>query len=121
MLEPFAATRSSSIGRFDESFTHSGDIDFLLRLNDSDWAIQPEAELGLLCRKHGSNMSASAADVQSHLLKALQRSILRRRQSGRLDRPPPFALMKPLSQIEGSENGFPGHRTADLFKQTRPS
>jgi hypothetical protein len=106
------------VGRFDESFTHSGDIDFLLRLNDSNWIIQPEHDLGLLCRKHGNNMSANAADVQRHLLNALHHSILRRR-AGRLDKPPPFALMKPLSQIEGSVDGFPGHRTADLFKQTR--
>jgi glycosyltransferase involved in cell wall biosynthesis len=105
------------VGRFDETFTHSGDIDFLLRLNDSNWIIQPEQDLGLLCRKHGGNMSANAADVQLHLLKALQRSIARRRLSGLTDRPPPFALMKPLSQIEGSVNGFPGHRTADLFTQ----
>lgn len=107
-----------AVGRFDESFTHSGDIDFLLRLHDSDSSIKPEHELGLLCRKHAANMSANPADTQLHLLKALQLSIARRRRSGRPNAILPFALMKPLSEIEGSENGFPGHRTADLFANT---
>jgi glycosyltransferase involved in cell wall biosynthesis len=105
-----------AIGYFDEHFTHSGDIDFLLRLHDSDWPIQPERELALMCRKHAGNMSANPTEVRLQLLKVLQRSIARRRLSARSESPPPFALMKPLAEIEGSETGLPGHRTADLFK-----
>jgi glycosyltransferase involved in cell wall biosynthesis len=111
----FRRAALQAIGEFDESFSHSADVDFLLRLHDSDWPIRPEPELGLLCRKHNRNMSADPDDVQRFLLRALQRSIKRRRESGRLHAALPFALMKPLSEIKESENGFPGHRTKDLF------
>lgn len=103
-------------GRFDETFTHSGDVDFLLRLHDSEWPIQPERELALLCRKHAGNMSANPDETRRGLLVALQHSIARRRARGGQHKLLPFALMKPLDQIEGSETGLPGHRTADLFK-----
>jgi glycosyltransferase involved in cell wall biosynthesis len=116
----FRRAAISAVGRFDEGFTHSSDIDFMLRLHESDWLIEPENELGLLCRKHETNVSSDPAAVQSQLLKALQHSIARRRQSGH-KRPLPFALMKPLSEIRRSENGFPGHRTIDLFKRTAES
>ena len=107
------------VGNFDESFSHSADIDFLLRLHDSDWPIRTEPELGLLCRKHARNMSGDPGDVQRYLLRALQQSIKRRRDSGKPYAAMPFALMKPLSEIEGSENGFPGHRTKDLFRRDK--
>jgi hypothetical protein len=51
--------------------------------------------------------------VQRFLLLALHRSIKRRRESGRLNAVMPFALMKPLNEIKGSEFGFPGHRAAN--------
>jgi len=104
----------SAIGPFDEAMPYSADIDLLLRLHDSVWPIRTEAELGLLCRKHGRNMSNSSELVRIHLLAALRRSIIRRRQSGRTNELPPFALMKPLSAISRSEEGIPGHRASNL-------
>jgi len=115
----FRQAALNEVGDFDETFSHSADIDYLLRLHDSAWPIRPERELGLLCRKHANNMSADPADVQRYLLRALQRSIKRRRESGRPHAALPFALMKPLSEIEGSEDGFPGHRTEDLFQRDK--
>jgi glycosyltransferase involved in cell wall biosynthesis len=112
----FRRTAFQAIGEFDESFSHSADIDFFLRLHDSDWPLRVEPELGLLCRKHDRNMSANPNDVQRFLLRALQRSIKRRRETGRLHTGLPFALMKPLSEVKMSETGFPGHRTRDLFR-----
>lgn len=108
----FRRAAVEAVGRFDETFSHSGDIDFLLRLHDSEWPLVPERDLALLCRKHAGNMSSEAGKVQSFLLKALQRSIARRRRSGRLNDIPPFALMKPLDQLESSDVALPGHRTA---------
>lgn len=113
----FRRVAIDAVGSFDESFVGSGDVDFMLRLHDSGWPIEPEQDLALLCRKHDSNMSKNANDVQRELLMALQRSIARRRKAGEPHNPLPFPLMKPLTEIEGSEGGFPGHRSANLFKK----
>jgi glycosyltransferase involved in cell wall biosynthesis len=70
-------------GLFDEGLEFCEDLDFFLRLLEGGAKFLLETELASLCRRHQSNMTSNWQAVRKAFFAALQRSIARRRGSGR--------------------------------------
>jgi glycosyltransferase involved in cell wall biosynthesis len=67
-----------AIGGFDESFTHSEDMDLLFRLREREIAIEVLPDVVMFRRFHGSNLSGSAPQT-SPLLRSLRQKLERER------------------------------------------
>jgi glycosyltransferase involved in cell wall biosynthesis len=67
-----------AIGGFDESFSHSEDMDLLFRLRERSIAIEVLPEVVMFRRFHGANLSGSAPKT-SPLLRSLRQKLERER------------------------------------------
>ena len=67
-----------AIGGFDESFTHSEDMDLMFRLREQDIPIEVLPEVVMFRRFHGANLSGSAPST-SPLLRSLRQKLERER------------------------------------------
>lgn len=81
-----------SLGGFDESLQFSEDLDLFLRLHEANFVIRIERELALLHRRHDANISRDPKLTREFALRALQRSIARRRRPGYTGPRGPFPL-----------------------------
>ena len=70
-----------AIGGFDESFTHSEDMDLLFRLREHGIAIEVLPDVVMFRRFHGANLSGSAPET-SPLLRSLRQKLERERAAG---------------------------------------
>jgi len=70
-------------GLFDESLAHSEDFDFFLRLAESETPLVIETEIASLYRRHPASMTTNTNAVKAGMLATLQRSLARRRNTGR--------------------------------------
>jgi glycosyltransferase involved in cell wall biosynthesis len=70
-----------AIGGFDESFTHSEDMDLLFRLRERGIPIEVLPDVVMFRRFHGSNLSGSAPST-SPLLRSLRQKLERERAAG---------------------------------------
>lgn len=87
--------------RFDESFVHAEDFDFYLRAWERGVPIHYEGLPAVLYRRHGTNMTLDRKESVHHLLRALQRSLIRRRGSGQqVDLPPIFTNQRKLLEMD---------------------
>jgi glycosyltransferase involved in cell wall biosynthesis len=71
------------LGLFDETLAHSEDFDFFLRLAESEAPLVIESEIASLYRRHPGSMTTNTSAVKAGMLAALQRSLARRRSTGR--------------------------------------
>lgn len=66
------------LGGFDESFTHSEDMDLLFRLRENGIQIEVLPDIVILRRHHGANLTGSAPST-SPLLRSLRQKLERER------------------------------------------
>jgi glycosyltransferase involved in cell wall biosynthesis len=78
----FARSVFDKLGFFDETLTRCEDLDFFIRLAESDAHVLVEKEIASLYRRHDGNMTRDIRSMQKATLSALQRSIARRRAAG---------------------------------------
>ena len=71
------------LGLFDETLAHSEDFDFFLRLAESEAPLVIESEIASLYRRHPGSMTTNTTAVKAGMLAALQKSLARRRSTGR--------------------------------------
>jgi glycosyltransferase involved in cell wall biosynthesis len=71
------------LGLFDETLAHSEDFDFFLRLAESEAPLVIESEIASLYRRHPGSMTTNTSAAKAGMLAALQRSLARRRTTGR--------------------------------------
>lgn len=71
------------LGLFDETLAHSEDFDFFLRLAEAETPLVIETEVASLYRRHPGSMTTNTNAVKAGMLAALQRSLVRRRNTGR--------------------------------------
>jgi glycosyltransferase involved in cell wall biosynthesis len=67
-----------AIGGFDESFTHSEDMDLLFRLREQGFPIEVLPDVVMFRRFHGANLTGSAPET-SPLLRSLRQKLERER------------------------------------------
>jgi glycosyltransferase involved in cell wall biosynthesis len=70
------------IGRFDESLALSEDTDFLFRMVESGAAINMEDEVATFYRRHSSNTTNDFRVARCEFIKAIHKSVKRRRLAG---------------------------------------
>jgi glycosyltransferase involved in cell wall biosynthesis len=73
------------IGVCDETLPYAEDIDLLLRLWESRAVLEFDGEVAIFYRRHDTNMTNDQQAVTRHVLRALHRSLMRRRQAGNLE------------------------------------
>jgi glycosyltransferase involved in cell wall biosynthesis len=71
------------LGLFDETLSFSEDFDFFLRLAEAEMPLVVETEIASLYRRHPGSMTTDTAALRAGILAALQRSLARRRNTGR--------------------------------------
>lgn len=71
------------LGLFDETLGFGEDVDFFLRLAEAEAPVVIEPEVASLYRRHAGNMTTDSNAAKAGLLAALQRSLARRRNTGR--------------------------------------
>jgi glycosyltransferase involved in cell wall biosynthesis len=71
------------LGLFDETLAFSEDFDFFLRLAEAQAPLVIETEIASLYRRHAGSMTTNTNAVKAGMLAALQRSLARRRNTGR--------------------------------------
>ncbi|MET0653732.1 MAG: glycosyltransferase [Hyphomicrobiaceae bacterium] len=71
------------VGLFDETLAFSEDFDFFLRLAEAEAPLVIESEIASLYRRHPGSMTTDSKAVKAGMLAALQRSLARRRSTGR--------------------------------------
>jgi glycosyltransferase involved in cell wall biosynthesis len=71
-----------SIGFCDETFAYSEDVDLLLRLLESRAIVDFDGEIAVYHRRHSDNMTNDHRTATRFFLRALHRSLVRRRQAG---------------------------------------
>lgn len=71
------------LGLFDETLAFSEDFDFFLRLAETEAPLVIETEIASLYRRHPGSMTTNTNAVKAGMLAALQRSLARRRNTGR--------------------------------------
>jgi glycosyltransferase involved in cell wall biosynthesis len=89
----FRAGLFDSVGKFDPAYTLADDLDFLLRLMEAALAVEVEAELATVHRRHSAQATADLEATRHDCLRALAASLRRRRQKGNTG-----PLVHPLSQ-----------------------
>jgi glycosyltransferase involved in cell wall biosynthesis len=77
-------------GSFDTGMIQSEDMDLYLRLIEADARIRFESEIGVLYRRHLTNITNNLEEARREMLHALQKSLLRRRATGKLLPPNPI-------------------------------
>ncbi|MCX7429150.1 MAG: glycosyltransferase family A protein [Planctomycetia bacterium] len=70
------------IGRFDESLSLSEDTDFLFRMVESGATIHMEDEVATFYRRHDSNTTRDFRVARCEFMKAIHKSVRRRRLAG---------------------------------------
>jgi glycosyltransferase involved in cell wall biosynthesis len=78
------------IGVCDETLPYAEDIDLLLRLWESRAVLDFDGEVAIFYRRHNTNMTNNQEAVTRHILRAMHRSLIRRRQAGNLEPLPSF-------------------------------
>jgi glycosyltransferase involved in cell wall biosynthesis len=76
----FRRSAFEQIGSFDEAQIHSEDVDWLMRAKEAHLKLQVLQEVTLLYRKHDANMTHDKGEGMHHFLRALKKSIDRRRE-----------------------------------------
>jgi len=71
-------------GLFDEALAFAEDVDFFFRLAEAEAPIVIETEVASLYRRHPGSMTMDTKGVNAGMLAALQRSLARRRSTGRI-------------------------------------
>jgi glycosyltransferase involved in cell wall biosynthesis len=71
------------LGLFDETLAFTEDFDFFLRLAEAEAPLVIETEIASLYRRHPASMTTNTNAVKAGMLAALQRSLARRRSTGR--------------------------------------
>ena len=71
------------LGLFDETLAFSEDLDFFFRLAEAEAPLVIETEVASLYRRHPGSMTMDTSAVKAGMLAALQRSLVRRRSTGR--------------------------------------
>jgi glycosyltransferase involved in cell wall biosynthesis len=71
-----------AIGRFDPECASADDFDFLLRMIEQGHRIELESGLGVYHRRHRNQVSADLDATRRDCVRALARSLQRRRRSG---------------------------------------
>ena len=79
----FRAGVFESYGYFDEALELAEDLDLFFRLSEAGAQMLIEPDIASLYRRHGSNMTRDTSGARRDILKVLQRSMARRRASGR--------------------------------------
>lgn len=69
-----------AVGLFDETMRFSEDLDFLLRAHETGFRLGVESEVALLYRRHQANMTNDVDGNRRYMLRALHRSLARRRE-----------------------------------------
>jgi glycosyltransferase involved in cell wall biosynthesis len=72
-----------NIGFFDETFYHSEDTDWFLRIREAGVSTRIMEEVSLFYRWHESNMTLDTAECNRYLIRALKKSLDRRRREER--------------------------------------
>ena len=91
----FKRSTFDNIGCFDEVLEACEDLDFFLRIYEQGLQIATEPDIALLHRRHDSNMSRDRAFNVRTILKALSKSLARRRQGSYIAPNAPFPLKMP--------------------------
>jgi len=86
----FRRTVFDTIGLCDESFTYAEDVDLLLRLWETRAIIHFDGEVATYHRRHDANMTNDHEAATRYFLRALHRSLARRRQANLLEPLPPM-------------------------------
>jgi glycosyltransferase involved in cell wall biosynthesis len=71
-----------AVGEFDPSCASADDLDFLLRMIESGHRIELETGLGTYHRRHSGQASGDLAATRRDCVRALARSLKRRRRDG---------------------------------------
>ena len=71
-----------AIGRFDPEYASADDFDFLLRMIELGLRIELESGLGVYHRRHRNQVSADLDATRRDCVRALARSLQRRRRAG---------------------------------------
>jgi glycosyltransferase involved in cell wall biosynthesis len=71
-----------TVGEFDPGYTSADDLDYLLRMIESGHRLELEPGLGTCHRRHPEQASADVITSRLEGVRALARSLQRRRQSG---------------------------------------
>src|SRR5262245_28298699 len=90
------------IGFCDETFGYGEDLDLLLRMWESRAVLHFDEEVAVYYRRHETNMTNNHLAVGRFVLKALQRSLARRRKAGHVEPLPPY-----LARRASAERTFP--------------
>jgi glycosyltransferase involved in cell wall biosynthesis len=69
-------------GAFDETYSHSDDWDWFMRVREGGGVIVVHPEVTLLYRRHGKNLSNDVVRGTADLVQTLRRSLARRRAAG---------------------------------------
>jgi GT2 family glycosyltransferase len=69
------------VGLFDETMRYSEDVDWFMRAREGGAAIVTIDAVTLLYRQHDQNMTRGKSTSELNVLKALKRSLDRRRES----------------------------------------
>jgi glycosyltransferase involved in cell wall biosynthesis len=96
----FPRATLESLGGFDETLQFCEDLDLFLRLHEANFVIRIERELALLHRRHEANISRDPKRTGEFTLRALQRSIIRRRRPDYTGPRGPFPLTMPAVEFE---------------------
>ena len=67
------------VGNFDESLAHAEDVEWLARVQAANVSVRATDTVALEYRIHGGNMTGDVAANQASLLRALKKSLDRRR------------------------------------------
>jgi glycosyltransferase involved in cell wall biosynthesis len=70
------------VGLCDEAFSFAEDVDLLLRLWESRAVLHFDEQVAIYYRRHDTNMTNDRQTVTRFVLRALHRSLTRRRQAG---------------------------------------
>lgn len=73
---------ADAVGGFDPSCATADDLDFLLRMLEADLPLELDSRVGVLYRRHPAQASADGAAVRRDCVRALARSLARRREQG---------------------------------------
>lgn len=79
----FTRSAIERVGPFDEMLGAAEDIDLYLRLLEADVPYLEETEVALLYRRHATNMTNDVALIRRNFAMVLQKSLGRRRRSGK--------------------------------------
>ena len=71
------------VGRFDESLIQAEDTDFLFRLVESGATVHMEDDIATFYRRHDTNITRDVAVGRREFMKAIHKSVKRRRPSDR--------------------------------------